>query len=229
MKMEVAKVEARQKPDKRRVLVVDDHPIVIQGLRMLINQEADLTVCGTASSVETALVQIDTMAPDIVIVDISLNGENGLEVIGTAARRGYRGPMLVLSSHPEALYAERAFGVGARGYLMKSDAMEKVLRALRRLLRGELFVSNEIRARLIRQDSSLPSPPNPFFQLNRRELRGLKLIGRGLTLPQMAQEMDTSEQAVQTHLRELELKLGFRSATELLLFAIRFAELTSED
>src|ERR1700682_2919296 len=129
---------------KKSVFVVDDHPIVRQGLTLLINREADLAVCGEAEEMHAALSAIQAAKPDILIVDISLNGPDGLELLKNIRIPSPRLPVLVLSMHDESIYAERALRAGANGYIMKQEATEKVLVALRRILSGEIYVSDRI-------------------------------------------------------------------------------------
>ena len=129
---------------KKRVFVVDDHPIVRQGLSLLINQEADLFVCGEAEEMHSALQAIASSNPDILIVDISLNGPDGLELLKNARITSPRLPVLILSMHDESIYAERALRAGANGYIMKQEATDKVLVAVRRILSGEIYVSDRI-------------------------------------------------------------------------------------
>src|SRR5271170_340639 len=134
---------------KKTVFVVDDHPIVRQGLTLLINQEADLAVCGEAEEMHSALPAIQSARPDILIVDISLNGPDGLELLKNIRITSPRLPVLILSMHDESIYAERALRAGANGYIMKQEATEKVLVALRRILSGEIYVSDRIANKML--------------------------------------------------------------------------------
>ena len=129
---------------KRKVFVVDDHPIVRAGLTQLINREPDLAVCGDAEEMHTALQTIDTLKPDILIVDISLNGPDGLDLLKNVRAQDPNLPVLILSMHDESIYAERALRAGANGYIMKQEATERVLVALRRILNREIYVSDRI-------------------------------------------------------------------------------------
>src|SRR6202522_1606307 len=136
---------------KKMVFVVDDHPIVRQGLALLINQEADLAVCGQAEEMHSALRVIPTAKPDILILDISLNGPDGLELLKNIRLTAPRLPVLVLSMHDESIYAERALRAGANGYIMKQEATEKVLVALRRILAGDIYLSEKMANKLLHQ------------------------------------------------------------------------------
>src|SRR5271157_5248735 len=136
---------------KKKVFVVDDHPIVRQGLTLLINQESDLFVCGEAEEMNSALSAIQAATPDILIVDISLNGPDGLELLKNARITSPRLPVLILSMHDESIYAERALRAGANGYIMKQEATEKVLVALRRILSGDIYLSEKMANKLLHQ------------------------------------------------------------------------------
>src|SRR6202161_664091 len=143
-------VNGNSTPRKKMVFVVDDHPIVRQGLTLLIDQESDLTVCGEAEEMHSALSAIHAVHPDILIVDISLNGPDGLELLKNIRITSPRLPVLILSMHDESIYAERALRAGANGYIMKQEATEKVLGALRRILSGEIYVSDRIANQLVK-------------------------------------------------------------------------------
>src|SRR3984893_12540936 len=136
---------------KSRVFVVDDHPIVRQGLALLINREPDLVVCGEAEEAQAALTAIEDLRPDILIVDISLQGPDGIDLVKTIRTKHAGMPELVLSMHDESIYAERALRAGANGYIMKQEATERVLEAIRRSRGGEVYVSDRISKRLLRQ------------------------------------------------------------------------------
>jgi len=145
---------------KSRIILVDDHPIVRHGLTLLINREADLVVCGEAGDYEGALNTIESDRPDMVIVDISLSGQDGLQLLKQIRRKYGALPVLILSMHDESLYAERALQAGANGYVMKQDASERVLKAIRRILAGETYVSESIRRRIQqRAESEAPQAP----------------------------------------------------------------------
>src|SRR5580698_355394 len=157
---------------KKTVYVVDDHPIVRQGLTLLINQEPDLTVCGEAEEMHSALSAIQAVRPDILIVDISLNGPDGLELLKNIRINSPRLPVLILSMHDESIYAERALRAGANGYIMKQEATEKVLVALRRILNGEMYVSEKIANSMLQHyvHGGAPSPHSSISELTDREL-----------------------------------------------------------
>src|ERR1700738_4569521 len=141
--------QALSGPRKSRVFVVDDHPIVRQGLALLINREPDLIVCGEAEEAQTALTAIEDLRPDILIVDISLQGPDGIDLVKTIRTKHAGMPVLVLSMHDESIYAERALRAGANGYIMKQEATERVLIAIRRILKGEVYLSERAARRVV--------------------------------------------------------------------------------
>src|SRR5271154_5358682 len=165
---------------RKKVFVVDDHPIVRQGLSLLINQEADLFVCGEAEEMHAALSAIQAASPDILIVDISLNGPDGLELLKNARISSPRLPVLILSMHDESIYAERALRAGANGYIMKQEATEKVMVALRRILSGEIYVSDRIANSMLQHYvRGNPTGHSSIADLTDRELEVFRLIGEG--------------------------------------------------
>ena len=166
---------------KSRVFVVDDHPIVRQGLALLINREADLIVCGEAEDAHTAVQAIATAKPDVLVVDISLNGPDGLDLLKDVRTRYPELPVLILSMHDESIYAERALRAGAQGYIMKQEATEKVLVALRRILSREIYVSERIANRMLQRYIGSPSAgsSSSIADLTDRELEVFRLIGEG--------------------------------------------------
>src|SRR6266702_5089768 len=147
----VTKNQLGMRKPKTRVLLVDDHPSLRRGLAQLINQEADMTVCGEAEDAPRAFQAVSTLQPDVAVVDISLKGGNGIELIKNVKARYPDLPMLVLSMHDESLYAERALRAGGMGYIMKEEANEQVLVAIRRVLVGEIFLSDKMKAKMLQQ------------------------------------------------------------------------------
>src|SRR5438876_11107719 len=147
----VSKNQVGLRKPKTRVLLVDDHPILRRGLAQLINQEADMTVCGEAEDAPRAFEAVSTLQPDVAVVDISLKGGNGIELIKNVKARFPDLPILVLSMHDESLYAERALRAGDLGYIMKEEAIEQVLVAIRRVLVGEIFLSDKMKAKMLQQ------------------------------------------------------------------------------
>jgi DNA-binding NarL/FixJ family response regulator len=210
---------------KKTVFVVDDHPIVRQGLALLINREPDLTVCGEAEEMHAALSAIPVAKPDILIVDISLNGPDGLELLKNIRITSPRLPVLILSMHDESIYAERALRAGANGYIMKQEATENVLVALRRILNGEIYVSGRIANSMLQHyvHGASPSPQSSISELTDRELEVFRLIGEGHSTRQIAEELHISVKTVESYQAHIKEKLSLRSARELVQHAIQWA------
>lgn len=209
---------------KSRVFVVDDHPIVRQGLALLINQQPDLMVCGEAEEVHSAQQGIANCSPDILIVDISLQGPDGLDLLKSIRARDAALPVLILSMHEESLYAERALRAGANGYIMKQEATETVLIALRRILNHEIYVSERIANTMLRQFIGTASPgQSPLTELTDRELEVFRLIGEGHGTRQIAEALHLSVKTVESYQAHIKEKLSLRSARELVQHAIQWA------
>lgn len=211
-------------PGKKRVFVVDDHPIVRQGLALLINQEADLAVCGEAEDMHTALQAAPMANPDVMIVDISLNGPDGLELLKHVRLKCPALPVLILSMHDEQIYAERALRAGANGYIMKQEATDRVLVALRRILSGETYVSDRIARSMLQHYLRGPnvSAYSPISELTDRELEVFRLIGEGHGTRQIAEELHLSVKTVESYQAHIKEKLSLRSARELVQHAIQW-------
>jgi DNA-binding NarL/FixJ family response regulator len=209
---------------KKMVFVVDDHPIVRQGLTLLINREADLAVCGEAEEMHAALSAIPLARPDILIVDISLNGPDGLELLKNIRITSPRLPVLILSMHDESIYAERALRAGANGYIMKQEATEKVLVALRRILSGEIYVSGRIANSMLEHyvHGTNHSPQSSVSELTDRELEVFRLIGEGHGTRQIADELHLSVKTVESYQAHIKEKLCLRSARELVQHAVQW-------
>jgi DNA-binding NarL/FixJ family response regulator len=210
---------------KSKVFVVDDHPIVRQGLALLINREADLTVCGEAEDAQSAMQSVTSAHPDIMVVDISLNGPDGLDLLKDIRMRLPDLPVLILSMHDESIYAERALRAGAQGYIMKQEATEKVLVALRRILSREIYVSERIANRMLQRYIGSPSAegPSSVADLTDRELEVFRLIGEGHSTRQIAEELHISVKTVESYQAHIKEKLSLRSARELVQHAIQWS------
>jgi DNA-binding NarL/FixJ family response regulator len=207
---------------KSRVFVVDDHPIVRQGLALMINAESDLTVCGEAEEAQSALQAIVTCKPDILIIDISLNGPDGLELVKHVRTIYPELPILILSMHDEATYAERALRARANGYIMKQEATEKVLIAVRRILNGEIYLSERM-ANKVLQQYMVGSPvagQSRITELSDRELEVFRLIGDGHGTRQIAEELHLSVKTVETYQAHIKEKLLLRTGREMVQQAI---------
>jgi len=209
-----------------KALLVEDHPIVRNGLARLIEEQSDLTVCGEAESAAEALKAVDQLHPDVVIVDISLGDSSGLELIKDIKARYDHLPVLVLSMHDESLYAERALRAGAKGYIMKEEATETVVTALRRVLNGDIWVSDEIAARMLRGfvGGGTPQPVAPMERLSDRELEVFEFIGHGLGTREIAAKLHLSVRTVESYRAHIKQKLNLKDARELLRHAVLWVE-----
>jgi DNA-binding NarL/FixJ family response regulator len=210
---------------KSRVLVVDDHPVVRHGLALMINREPDLVVCGEAEDAVTAMHSITTHKPDILVVDISLTGPDGLDLVKDVRTRYPYLPVLILSMHDESIYAERALRAGAQGYIMKQEATEKVIVALRRILSQEIYVSERIANRMLQRYIGGPAAerPSSIADLTDRELEVFRLIGEGHSTRQIAEELHISVKTVESYQAHIKEKLSLRSARELVQHAIQWS------
>ena len=208
----------------KRVLIVDDHPIVCEGLRLLINHESDLHVCGIEEDLNSALQAVEDLEPDIAIIDLNIKGGDGLQLIKAIKLMERDIPMLVLSMHDEGLYAERALRAGARGYLTKQEAGDRVLTALRSILRGEVYLTSALRGRLNRGKDLFQPIQDPVEDLSDRELQIFRLIGLGHGTRQISEELNVSIKTIESHRRNIKTKLGLDSATELVRQAVRWCE-----
>lgn len=219
-----AKEERSASSQLRRVLLVEDHPIVRQGLTELIDQEADLSVCAVAESVPEALQAIAAEHPDIAVVDLSLHDTSGLELIKDIKAQGSPTPILVLSMHDETLYAERALRAGARGYIMKEEATERVMTAIRKVLSGEVYLSERMSARLLSKlvDGPATTGSSPVERLSDRELQVFELIGRGTGTRQIAEGLHLSVKTIETHREHIKTKMGLANNSELVQHAIQW-------
>lgn len=209
---------------KSRVFVVDDHPIVRQGLALLINREPDLLVCGDAEDAHTAMQAIAANPPDIMIVDISLNGPDGLDLLKNIRARFPGLPVLILSMHDESIYAERVLRAGAQGYIMKQESTDKVLLALRRILSHEIYVSERIANRMLQRYIGTPGTgqPSSISDLTDRELEVFRLIGEGHSTRQIAEDLHISVKTVESYQAHIKEKLSLRSSRELVQHAIQW-------
>jgi DNA-binding NarL/FixJ family response regulator len=206
------------------VFIVDDHPIVRQGLALLINREPDLAVCGDAEEAHSALRLIETMRPDLAVVDISLNGPDGLDLLKTLRTRDPNLPVLILSMLDELLYAERALRAGASGYIMKQEATEKVLVAIRRILGGQIYLSDRMADKMLHRfvGDAPPHDRSPIADLTDRELEVFRLIGGGHGTRQIAEELHLSVKTVESYQAHIKEKLLLKNSRELVQRAIQW-------
>jgi DNA-binding NarL/FixJ family response regulator len=209
---------------KCRVLLVDDHPIVRQGLALLIDREPDLSVCGEADGAHSAFHAITTLRPDIVVLDISLSGPDGLDVLKEIRSKTASLPVLILSMHDESIYAERAMRAGANGYIMKQEATEKVLVAIRRILQGDVYLSDRLTNTMLQQyvRGAAPTKRSPLVNLTDRELEVFRLIGEGHGTRQIADELHLSVKTIESYQAHIKEKLALRNARELVQHAIEW-------
>lgn len=206
----------------RSVFIVDDHPIVRQGLSQLINAEQDLVVCGDAATVNGAMQSLDSAEPDVVIIDLSLADSDGLELLKKIRNKTRDLPVLVLSMHDENIYAERLLSAGANGYIMKQAAADQLLTALRRVLAGGVYVSENLRTAMAKRSagSEGSEDSDPIERLSNRELQVLSLIGRGQTTRQVATNLNLSVKTVESHRQRMKKKLHLQTSAQLIHFAV---------
>ncbi len=214
--------------DRSRVFVVDDHPLVRESLVTLIGRQPDLLACGQAGDSATAFAAMMREPVDVAVVDIALPGESGLELIKRLQALSPVPRVLVLSMHDEAFYAERALRAGAMGYVMKQETTDKVLVAIRQILRGHLYVSEELSAKFAQKyfDARDPNDLSVMGQLSDRELDVFRLIGLGYETKRIADDLCISMKTVQAHCANMKQKLGLENSTELIREAVRWVEAT---
>lgn len=206
---------------KSRILLVDDHPIVRDGLGQLIRREADMTVCGEAASAEEAVGAVTRLKPDLAIVDITLGGVNGIELIKNLKAIRPSLPVLVLSMHDESHYAERALRAGASGYVMKREARAHIMEAIRTVLSGDDYVSEKMQKNIVHQylHGIGSKETSPIDLLSDREVEVLNLLGAGLSSKDIAHRLHLSQKTVDSHRTHLKEKLNLKGAQELVRFA----------
>ena len=214
------------KAKARKILIVDDHPMMREGLAQLINHESDLTVCGEAERSAEALDRITRLKPDLVIADISLPDRSGLELIKDIQSMRPGLPVLVVSMHDETLYAERVLRAGGRGYVMKQEGGKKLMEAIRQVLAGRIFVSEKISSKILETISGDQSrnARSPIEKLTDREFEVFQLIGQGKSTRDIADQLHLSVKTVEVHRLNAKTKLELRSASELIRYAVRWVE-----
>ncbi len=210
--------------EKGRVYIVDDHAMFRDGLRQMINLEPDLCVCGDSADAAQAMAEIPLTKPDLVIVDISLAGTSGIDLVKAIKREFEDLSVLVVSMHDESLYGERALRAGAMGYIMKSEPAKTVLAALRKVLRGEVHVSEKMASAVVAKfvQGSGSAPPAPLERLSDRELEVFRMLGQEKGTRQIAEEMNVALPTVATFKNRIKEKLGMKNSTEMILFAIQW-------
>lgn len=210
----------------KNILIVDDHPIVRQGVRHVIEQEPDLRVCAEAESASEALHALQNHKLDLAIVDISLKGTDGLELTKWIRAQDEKLPVLIMSMHDESLYAERVLRAGAHGYIMKAEVADKIVGAVRRVLKGEIYLSEKVGQNILHEVSgrSTPADESPIKQLSDRELEVFRLIGQGHGTREIASMLHLSIKTIETYRAHIKEKLGLASATQLVRYAAQWVE-----
>jgi DNA-binding NarL/FixJ family response regulator len=200
-----------------RILIVDDHPMVREGLAARIATQGDLHVCGEAGNVREALLLAEQQRPDLAIIDISLKDGHGLDLIKQIRLRDERVKMLVSSMHEESLFAERALRAGAMGYINQQEAPEKVVEAIRQVLEGKMVFSSQMTERILHRAVGRPTPgsQSPVEGLTDRELEVFELIGRGMTTRKIANQLGLSVHTIETHREKIKSKLKLKNSAEL--------------
>src|SRR6266853_5724299 len=210
---------------KKRILIVDDHPMMREGLAQLIEHEPDLTVSSQADTAAQALKVMALSVPDLLVVDISLPDRNGLELIKDAHTLHPTLPVLVVSMHDEALYAERVLRAGGRGYIMKQEGGKKLMEAIRQVLNGKIYVSERMSAKILELFSGhRHEAHSPVEHLTDREFEVFQLIGQGLGTRQIAERLHPSVKTVEVHRGNIKKKLELKTGTDLVRYAVRWIE-----
>jgi DNA-binding NarL/FixJ family response regulator len=209
-----------------RVLIVDDHPLLRKGVSQLIDQERDLAVVGEAEDANKAITAIENTKPDVALIDITLNGTSGIELLKNIKVRFPKLKMLVLSMHDETVYAHRALRAGASGYIMKQEGTEKVLTAMRKVLRGEVYLSERLGDRMLHSlvNGRAQLTNSPVEELSDRELEVFNLIGQGFGTRPIAEKLHLSIKTIESHRAHIKEKLNLQSATELVHHAIQWVQ-----
>ncbi len=216
---------------KHRIMIVEDHPVFRMGLCELINQEEDMMVCGEADDAGKAFEQIPIFKPDMVIVDISLKGRDGIDFVREVKRYYKDLPMLVLSMHDESRFAERSLHAGAKGYIMKRETSSSIVEAVRCVLNGKIYLSEKIKGELVDRlvTGAQPGTENPTQRLTDRELEVFRLLGRGLSTNEIARKLNLSVKTIGTYRERIKDKLNLRHASELIRHAMLWVETDPED
>ena len=209
---------------RHRILIVDDHPMMREGLRTLISRERDLIVCGEAETAGQALDAVANLKPDLVLADITLPGPNGIELIKDICALQQGMLILVISMHDESLYAERVLRAGARGYIMKQESGPTMMQAIRQVLAKRIYLSDKVSARILEYVVGKRTEASPIKRLSDREWEVFQLIGRGRSTVQIAEELHLSPKTVEAHRAHVKEKLDLRTMTELVSFASRWVE-----
>ncbi|MFH1723066.1 MAG: response regulator transcription factor [Elusimicrobiota bacterium] len=214
-------------PMRGGILIVDDHPIVARGLAEVLGQQPGLRVCGIVHDAHAALLAVKERSPDMAVVDISLKGDDGIELVKRIRARRHKLPILILSMHDESVYAERALRAGAQGYIMKEALTANLVRAVRRVLKGDIFLSDAVRSDIMRRQVGIglgTARPgaSPIQARSDREMEIFRLIGRGRGTREIADTLHRSVKTVQSHRENIKKKLGLRGSAELVRLAVEW-------
>lgn len=205
-----------------QIMIVDDHPLVRTGFAQLIADTPDLEVCGEAADMATALKVMESTTPDLAIIDLSLAGGSGIDLIEHVKARDSEIRMLVASMHEESLYAERVLAAGARGYINKQEAQDKIIQAIRQVLNGKVYLSEQMTERILNNMVSSSDDKRDIAALSNRELQVFEMIGQGIATSKMAAQLNLSIKTIETHQAHIKKKLNLSSAHELTHRAIRW-------
>ncbi len=210
-------------PKKRKVLIVDDHPVVRRGLADVIACQPDLEICGEAADVKDALQQVKAKCPDVAVIDLALRGGHGIDLIQQIKARQDRVKMLVSSMHDETLFAERSLRAGAMGYVSKQEPTDRLLEAIRQVLRGEIYLSPRMTGRILHhvRDGGAAGE-DPIATLSNRELEVFEMIGQGMTTQQIARSLGLSPKTIEAHREKIKEKLNLRNSAELNRSAVQW-------
>ncbi|HQY87685.1 MAG TPA: response regulator transcription factor, partial [Tepidisphaeraceae bacterium] len=226
-KAEPTKADRMSSSGIARILLVDDHPILRKGIGEVIASESGLEVCGEAGTLSDAYTAVGKLKPDMVIVDISLDGNNGVELMKELTYRWPDLPLLAYSMHDESIYAERALRAGAKGYVMKQHPPERLIEAIKQVLKGKVYLSPAMSDRLLGKlvGAGATGKPlqSPIEKLSDRELEVLQLIGKGMTTAQIAEKLCLSVKTIETYREHLKQKLSLGSGPELVRYAIEWS------
>jgi DNA-binding NarL/FixJ family response regulator len=224
--MALKKEQVRPGEKKTQIFIVDDHPVVRDGLTTIINHERDMNVCGQADDAAGVLKTIAELKPDVVVTDISLKSSDGIELTKSIKARYPGLPVIVFSVHDESIYAERALRAGAHAYMMKETVSEDIVKAIRTVLNGEIFVSDKISKKFLHKIAGDKSgtAKTPIETLSDRELEIFRLIGEGLKTSQIANQLYLSTKTIETYRSRIKEKLNLPNAAELLQYSIKWAK-----
>ncbi len=211
------------KIDRKKILIVGDHPILVYGLQLMIEKEKAIDICGVVSAKGQALNALKTLKPDLVVMDISLQYKEGITLIKQVRGSNQAAPVLCLSMHEELYYAERCLRAGANGFISKSEPCEVIVNGIHKILQGEIFLNESIRRQMLKQ---MGNGPSPWFNaaesiLSKKEIQVFKWIGQGLNNREIANNLSLSIKTVEAHRYRIKKKLNLKNSIELVRFAIR--------